>query len=110
MGSNSSLLFAMGLMIIVYYFLLIRPQQQRVKRHKQMINDLRKGDRVVTQGGILGKVSALKAEANEVEIEIASGVKIQIIKSTIQTVLNKTEPAAANAPAKPAAKAKSSKK
>ncbi len=107
MASNSSFLFMMVIMIAVWYFLIIRPQQQRVKRHKDMINNLQKGDRIVTQGGIFAKVSSVGADDKEVEVEIANGVKVKVVRSTIQTVLNKTE--AANTNAKPADK-KSAKK
>ncbi len=95
MGSNSSLLFAMGLMIIVYYFLLIRPQQQRVKRHKAMVEALKKGDVVVTQGGIKGKVAQVKADDTFISIEIAKGTNVEVLKSTIQNVVNPTTPAKA---------------
>lgn len=99
MGSNSSFFFVMLIMIVIWYFLLIRPQQQRTKRHKEMINNLKKGDQVVTQGGVFAKVSSVGANDNEIEVEIASGVKIKVVRSTIQMVIDKT---AANTPAKPA--------
>ena len=76
------------------YFLMIRPQQQKIKQHKAMVEALRKGDQVVTAGGLIGKVTKIGAEgANEVEVEISSGVKVKVVQSTISTVLNKTEPA-----------------
>lgn len=86
---DMSLFFAMGLMILVYYFLLIRPQQRRAKAHKAAIEALKKGDEIVTQGGILGKVSKVPAESADIEIEIAKGVNIRVVKSTIQTVNTK---------------------
>ncbi len=76
----------------IMYFLLIRPQQKKVKEHQGMVNALRRGDKVVTQGGIIGKVVKVKDD-NELEVEIAEGVKIQVVKSTIATVVSKTEPA-----------------
>ena len=76
----------------IMYFLLIRPQQKKLKEHKAMVAALRKGDQVITQGGIIGKVS--KAGETEVEVEIADGVKVRVVRSTITQVLNKTEPAA----------------
>ncbi len=76
----------------IMYFLLIRPQQQKLKAHQAMVAALRRGDQVVTQGGVIGKVSKVKDDA-EVEVEIADGVKIRVIRSTIAQVLNKTEPA-----------------
>ena len=83
------------LIFAIMYFLLIRPQQKKLKEHKAMVEALRRGDQVVTQGGIIGKVSKVK-EDGELEVEIAEGVKVRIMRSTIATVLSKTEPAAAN--------------
>ncbi len=77
----------------IMYFLLIRPQQKKVKEHQAMVKALRRGDQVVTQGGIVGKVVKVK-EDGEVEVEIADGVKVRVIQSTIATVVSKTEPAA----------------
>jgi preprotein translocase subunit YajC len=77
------------------YFLLIRPQQKKVKEHRAMVDALRRGDQVVTSGGIIGKVSKVK-EDGEVEVEIAEGVRVRVVKATISQVLNKTEPAASN--------------
>ncbi|MDF1801518.1 preprotein translocase subunit YajC [Thalassovita sp.] len=84
------------LIFAIMYFLLIRPQQKKVKEHQNMVTALRRGDQVVTQGGVIAKVSKVKDD-NEVEIEIADGVKVRVVKSTIAQVLNKTEPAAADA-------------
>ncbi len=78
----------------IMYFLLIRPQQKKVKEHQNMVAALRRGDQVVTQGGIIGKVSKVKDD-NEVEVEIASGVVIRVVRATIAQVVNKTEPAKA---------------
>jgi preprotein translocase subunit YajC len=77
----------------IMYFLLIRPQQKKAKAHQAMVQALRRGDQVITQGGIIGKVSKV-AEGNEVEVEIATGVKVRVVKSTVAQVLSKTEPAA----------------
>ncbi|CUH81496.1 preprotein translocase subunit YajC [Tritonibacter multivorans] len=76
----------------IMYFLLIRPQQKKMKEHQNMVEALRRGDQVVTQGGMIGKVAKVK-EDGEVEVEIAEGVKVRVVKSTIAQVLNKTEPA-----------------
>ncbi|HCP80712.1 MAG TPA: preprotein translocase subunit YajC [Octadecabacter sp.] len=75
----------------IMYFLLIRPQQQKLKQHQAMVEALRRGDQVVTAGGLIGKVSKVKDDG-EVEVEIASDVKVRVVKSTIAQVLNKTEP------------------
>ena len=77
----------------IMYFLLIRPQQKKLKEHQAMLSALRRGDQVITQGGIMGKVTKVKDDSNEVEVEIATGVNVRVIKSTIATVVNKTEPA-----------------
>jgi len=76
----------------IMYFLMIRPQQKKIKAHQAMVAALRKGDQVVTSGGLIGKVTKVGAD-NEVEVEIASGVKVKVVQNTISQVLNKTEPA-----------------
>ena len=77
----------------IMYFLLIRPQQKKLKEHQMMVEALRRGDQIITQGGIMGKVTNVKDGNNEIEVEIASGVNVRVIRSTIATVVNKTEPA-----------------
>ena len=76
----------------IMYFLLIRPQQKKAKVHQAMITALRRGDQVVTQGGLIGKVSKVKDD-NEIEVEVSDGVKLRVVQSTIAQVLSKTEPA-----------------
>lgn len=88
-GSLIPLILIFGIM----YFLLIRPQQKKLKEHQAMVAALRRGDQVVTQGGIKGKVTKVKDSENEVEVEIASGVTVKVVQSTIANVVNKTEPA-----------------
>ena len=80
------------LIFAIMYFLLIRPQQKKAKEHTNMVSNLRRGDNIITQGGIVGKVAKVK-EDGEIEVEIADGVKVRIIKSTVATVISKTEPA-----------------
>ena len=80
------------LIFAIMYFLLIRPQQKKLKDHQKMVEALRRGDQVVTQGGLIGKVTKVK-EDNEVEVELAEGVKVRVVKNTISQVLSKTEPA-----------------
>jgi len=82
------------LIFAIMYFLLIRPQQKKLKQHQAMVAALRRGDQVITQGGLIGKVTKVKDD-NEVEVEIAAGINVRVVKSTIATVLNKTEPAKA---------------
>jgi preprotein translocase subunit YajC len=81
------------LIFVIMYFLLIRPQQKRAKEHKAMVEALRRGDQVLTQGGIIGKVSKVK-EDGEIEVEIAEGVRVRVMRATIAQVMSKSEPAA----------------
>ncbi len=77
----------------IMYFLLIRPQQKKLKEHKAMVEALRRGDQVLSQGGILGKVVKV-ADDGILEVEIADGVKVKMPRSAITQVMSKTEPAA----------------
>jgi preprotein translocase subunit YajC len=77
----------------VFYFLLIRPQQTRAKEMKAMLAALRRGDRVVTAGGILGTVQRVKEGSDEIEVDIAPNVRVTVVRDTITTVL---KPVAAN--------------
>ena len=81
------------LIFLIMYFLLIRPQQKKVKEHQAMVAALRRGDRVVTQGGLIGKVTRVKDDDAEIEVEIAPNVKVQVVRSTVAQVVSKTEPA-----------------
>ena len=80
------------LIFVIMYFLLIRPQQKKVKEHQAMVAALRRGDEIVTQGGLIGKITKVKDDA-EVEVELASGVKVRVVRPTISQVRSKTEPA-----------------
>jgi len=80
------------LIFAIMYFLLIRPQQKRAKEHKAMVEAVRRGDQVITQGGLIGKVTKVKDD-NEVEVELAEGVKVRVVRATIAQVTSKTEPA-----------------
>ena len=80
------------LIFAIMYFLLIRPQQKKVKAQQNMVAALRRGDQVVTHGGLIGKVTKVKEE-NEIEVEVATGVKVRVVQNTIAQVLSKTEPA-----------------
>lgn len=93
-GAGSAVTSFIPLILIfgIMYFLLIRPQQKKLKEHQAMVEAVRRGDQIVTQGGIIGKISKVKDDG-QVEVEIAEGVKVQVVKSTIANVLNKTEPA-----------------
>lgn len=82
------------LVFLIMYFLIMRPQQKKMRQHREMIGALKKGDSVVTQGGILGKVVAVRDD--EVEVEIAQGVRIRVVRATIAQVVNRAAPVAAN--------------
>ena len=84
------------LIFVVFYFLLIRPQQKRMKTHKEMLGGLRRGDRVVTSGGIIGTVTKLASDT-EVVVEIAEGVRVRVIRATLTDVIAKTEPRSSTA-------------
>ena len=92
---NFSQFIPLILIFGIMYFLLIRPQQKKLKQHQAMVAALRRGDQIITQGGVMGKVTKVKDDG-EVEVEIAKGVNVRVVRSTIATVVNKTEPAAAN--------------
>ncbi|HAH64791.1 MAG TPA: preprotein translocase subunit YajC [Rhizobiales bacterium] len=95
----NSLIVPTMLIIGIMYFLMIRPQQKRLKDHQAMVAAVRRGDTVVTSGGIIGKVT--KVDDQELQVEIAEGVKIKVVRSTVSEVRGKGEAA-------PAAKAKAS--
>ena len=82
----------MGAIFAVFYFLLIRPQQRKAKEHREMLGKLRRGDRVVTGGGIIATVAKV-VDDNEVVVEIAEGVRSRVVRSTITGVLARAEPA-----------------
>jgi preprotein translocase subunit YajC len=87
------------LIFVVFYFLLIRPQQRKTKDHKTMLDALRRGDRVVTGGGIIGTVARVD-NPEEVTVDIADGVRVRVLRSTISSVLAKPDPAATREAAK----------
>jgi preprotein translocase subunit YajC len=79
------------LIFVVFYFLLIRPQQKKMKQHRDMVAALKRGDRVLTAGGIIGSV--VKVEDGELLVEIAKDVRVRVARSTISDVLSKPQPA-----------------
>ena len=78
------------LIFVIFYFFLIRPQQKRVKDHKAMVESLKRGDEVITSGGIIGIVDRVM-EDDRIEVTIGEGTKVQIIRSTITSLLKKEE-------------------
>jgi|TARA_B100000768_G_scaffold62820_1_gene60861 preprotein translocase subunit YajC len=86
--------FMFPLLIIgIFYMLVFRPQQKKMKEHQNMVNNLAKGDEVVTAGGLIGKVTKIKADNNEVEVELAKDVRVNVVQATISDVRSKTTPA-----------------
>jgi len=83
------------LIFAIMWFFLIRPQQKKMKEHQAMVTALRRGDEVITQGGLIGKVTKVKDDG-ELEVEIAQGVKVRVVRATITQVVSKTEPANTN--------------
>ena len=84
-------LLPLVLIFVVFYFLIIRPQQKKVKDHKSMVEALRRGDRVVTTGGIIGTVTKVTGD-REIGVEIADGVRVRVLRSMISEVVARTEP------------------
>lgn len=82
------------LIFVVFYFLMIRPQQKKMKAHREMVNALRRGDRVLLQGGIYGQVAKVVSDA-EVLVEIADKVQIRVTRGAVSEVLEKTQPVSA---------------
>lgn len=79
------------ILIVIFWFLIFRPQQKRMKAHQAMLASVRRGDTVVTTGGIVGKVTKV-VEGEDLEVEISQGVKVKIVRSMISDVRSKSEP------------------
>ncbi|MBX3495774.1 MAG: preprotein translocase subunit YajC [Parvibaculum sp.] len=88
-------LFPFIALFAIMYFLILRPQQKRMRLHREMVANVRRGDVVVTAGGLIGKV--VKVEDAEVQVEIADGVRVRVVKTTLTDVRSKSEPVPANA-------------
>jgi preprotein translocase subunit YajC len=86
------------LIFVVFYFLLIRPQQKKVKLHRQMVSALRRGDKVVTAGGLIGTVTKIISDT-EAQVELAEGVRVRVVRHTITDVLSRTEARDGSTPA-----------
>ena len=89
-GSGFSQFIPLILIFVIFYFFLIRPQQKKVKEHKLMVAALKRGDEVVTSGGIIGRVERILGD-DKVDLSISENVTIQVVQSTIQTLLNKPD-------------------
>ena len=82
------------LVFVIMYFLILRPQQKKMAQHRAMVGALKKGDSVITQGGLIGKVVGLRDD--ELDIEIAQGVRVRVVRATVAQVVTRSAPAAAN--------------
>ena len=80
------------LIFVIMWFLIIRPQQRRVKTHQEMIKNVRRGDTVVTSGGIIGKVTKVQEDAADIEVEISDGVRVKVARAMVAEVRAKGEP------------------
>ena len=90
-GSGIGQFIPLILIFVIFYFFLIRPQQKKVKEHKSMVENLKRGDKVITSGGITGTIERI-IDNDKVEVQIAENVKVEIVKATgIQGLLNTTE-------------------
>tara|TARA_B100000945_G_scaffold293545_1_gene269560 strand:- start:7 stop:288 length:282 start_codon:yes stop_codon:yes gene_type:complete len=87
-GSNFAQFIPLILIFVIFYFFLIRPQQKKVREHREMVKNLKRGDEVITSGGIIGKVDRV-FEDDRIELDIGNSVKVQVIKNTIQGHLKK---------------------
>ncbi len=97
MGSGFDVMAVLPFVLIfgVFYFLILRPQQQKLKKHQNILANLRRGDRVVTSGGLIGTISKVVDE-KEVQLEIADDVRIRQVRAMISEVLAKTDPVTTN--------------
>jgi preprotein translocase subunit YajC len=96
--SPQSPIWMMAIIFVIMYVLMIRPQQKRVKQHQEMVKNLRRGDSVVTTGGTVGKVTKV-VDDDQIEIEIAQGVRVRQMKAMVSEVRAKGEPVADDAAA-----------
>ncbi len=81
------------LIFAVMYFLIIRPQRQRMKKHEEMIGAVRRGDTIVTSGGLIGKVTKVLDDSGELQVELCEGVRVRIVRTMVSDVRAKGEPA-----------------
>ena len=89
-GSGFAQFIPLILIFVIFYFFLIRPQQKKVKEHKLMVATLKRGDEVVTSGGIVGKIERVLGD-DKVDILISENVTVQVVQSTIQSILSKSD-------------------
>jgi len=90
-GGIGGLLFPMLLMVVIFYILLVRPQQQRAKDHRELVSRVRRGDTVITSGGFVGKVTKAADNSDEIEVELSDNMRVRVLKSTLLDVRAKGE-------------------
>ena len=91
-GSGIGQFIPLILIFVIFYFFLIRPQQKKAKEHKKMVESLKRGDKVITSGGIVGSIERI-IDNDKVEVSISDDVKVEVVRATgIQSLLNTTEP------------------
>jgi len=89
-GSGFAQFIPLILIFVIFYFFLIRPQQKKIKDHKQMVASLKRGDEVITSGGIVGKIERILGN-DKVDVSISENVTVQVVQSTIQGLQNKSD-------------------
>ena len=89
-GTGFSQFIPLILIFVIFYFFLIRPQQKKVKEHKLMVSALKRGDEVITSGGVIGKVERILGD-DKIDLSISENVTIRVVQSTIQSLLNKPD-------------------
>ena len=89
-GSGFAQFIPLILIFVIFYFFLIRPQQKKIKDHKNMVSSLKRGDEIVTSGGVIGRIEKV-LDNDKVEVQISDNVSVQVVKSTIQSLLNNTQ-------------------
>ncbi|EDP66301.1 preprotein translocase, YajC subunit [alpha proteobacterium BAL199] len=103
LGGGSDMIMSLAPLVLifaVFYFLLIRPQQKKAKEHREMLGNVRRNDKIVTNGGLVGTVIKVSEGDDLLTVEIASGVKVQVVRSMIADVRTKGQPVSSKAPAK----------
>lgn len=88
----TGILIPMLLMVLIFYFLVIRPQQQKAKSHRDMVDKVRRGDTVITSGGFVARVTKVTENSDEVEVELSENMRVRVLKSTLIDVRSKGEP------------------
>ncbi|MEE8499415.1 MAG: preprotein translocase subunit YajC [Kiloniellales bacterium] len=100
-GGGMLQLLPLVLIFVVFYFLLIRPQQKKAKVHRSMVEAVKRGDKVITGGGLVGTVTKA-SEGSEIQVEIADGVRVKVLRHTLTEILTKPDPASRAGAKKPA--------